>query len=367
MIFFGSMGKVLSVIVPLYNMEKYLHRCLDSLILEDKDKFYSLEVLVINDGSKDASSLMAHEYQDRYPFVYRVIDKENGNYGSCINRGLKEASGKYVKVLDADDWFDKKELSSFICFLNKSNSDLVISDYCCVNSEGGILGDYTFPLPIGSEFGLNTLNDGTIKWLWHQGVTYKLDVFSELGYHQTEGISYTDDEWIYKPIINIRSISYYPHILYWYLRGREGQTFDPKVLYRSYKNRVVVALELIDFYGKHKETCSHSVNRYMTLKLYDRLLPIYNHYLFVVDEFDGYESLRDIDEKLKVNAKSVYDMLGDVHNRIGLHFIRIWRKSNYNQNNPLLKVIRIKNNLSRKITSSPNVPLMPSNLKRLDK
>lgn len=98
------MDKILTIIIPTYNMEKYLRHCLDSLIVPNMDK---VEVLMINDGSKDSSSAIGHEYQNRYPKTFRVIDKENGNYGSCINRGLKEATGKYVKVLDADDSFDQ--------------------------------------------------------------------------------------------------------------------------------------------------------------------------------------------------------------------------------------------------------------------
>ena len=101
-------------------MEKYLDKCLTSLIVSD-DKMPLLEVLVINDGSKDRSSEIAHSYEQKYPQTFRVIDKENGNYGSCINRGLKEATGKYVKVLDADDWFDTNNLSNvmFFCLIVK--------------------------------------------------------------------------------------------------------------------------------------------------------------------------------------------------------------------------------------------------------
>lgn len=117
------MNKILTIIIPTYNMEKYLRRCLDSLII-DEEGMKQLEVLVINDGSKDSSSQIAHEYQDKYPDTYRVIDKENGNYGSCINRGLKEATGKYVKVLDADDWYNTKGLAKHILKLTSLSDDI---------------------------------------------------------------------------------------------------------------------------------------------------------------------------------------------------------------------------------------------------
>ena len=111
------MKKILTVVIPTYNMQDYLRRCLDSLIIPE-EQMKQLEVLVVNDGSKDSSSAIAHEYQDKYPNTFRVIDKENGNYGSCVNRGLKEATGKYFRILDADDWFDNVELKKFVQSLN---------------------------------------------------------------------------------------------------------------------------------------------------------------------------------------------------------------------------------------------------------
>ena len=109
------MEKLLTLIIPTYNMEKYLRTCLGSLIIGEWQEL--LEVLVINDGSKDSSSAIAHEYANKHPESFHVIDKENGNYGSCVNRGLKEATGKYVKVLDADDSFDTANFENYLCFL----------------------------------------------------------------------------------------------------------------------------------------------------------------------------------------------------------------------------------------------------------
>ena len=129
------MNKVLSIIIPTYNMEDYLRQCLDSLIIAD-DLMQQLEVLVINDGSKDQSSAIAHEYSRKHPSTIFVIDKENGNYGSCINRGLKEATGKFIKILDADDSFDSAALAEFINQLRDTNADLVITNFSVVDSEG---------------------------------------------------------------------------------------------------------------------------------------------------------------------------------------------------------------------------------------
>ena len=98
----SSMGKVLTVIVPVYNMEKYIRQCLESLVIgEALDR---IEVLVALDSSKDGSAEIAYEFVEQYPDTFRIIYKANGGHGSAINTGLMMASGEYVKILDSDDW-----------------------------------------------------------------------------------------------------------------------------------------------------------------------------------------------------------------------------------------------------------------------
>lgn len=99
------MDKVLTVIVPVYNMEKYIRQCLESLVIgEALDR---IEVLVVLDGSKDGSAEIAYEFVEQYPDTFRIIYKANGGHGSAINTGLMMASGEYVKILDSDDWVER--------------------------------------------------------------------------------------------------------------------------------------------------------------------------------------------------------------------------------------------------------------------
>ena len=85
------MSKVISIIIPTYNMEAYLDKCLTSLIIDGMER---VEVVVVNDGSRDSSLAIAQSYAEKYPESFVVIDKPNGNYGSCINAGLYRATGK---------------------------------------------------------------------------------------------------------------------------------------------------------------------------------------------------------------------------------------------------------------------------------
>ena len=98
---YENADKLLTVIVPAYNMEHMLEKDLESLIISD-NYFDKLEVIVINDGSKDKTLDIAKRFEVNYPSVFKTIDKENGNYGSCINAGLKSANGTFIKIMDAD-------------------------------------------------------------------------------------------------------------------------------------------------------------------------------------------------------------------------------------------------------------------------
>lgn len=358
------MEKTLSIIVPTYNMEKYLCKCLDSLIVSDEN-MQLLEVLVINDGSKDSSSQIAHEYEAKYPQTFRVIDKENGNYGSCINRGLKEATGKYVKVLDADDSFDAKVLENYICFLDNVDVDLIISDFNVVNENGACLSEFTFNLPMNKPFSLQDIPEEMNTFLFHQSITYKRDVFGRFTYHQTEGISYTDDEWIFEPMLWIESALYYPHTLYLYLRGREGQTFDPNVIKRTLEHRVIVAKEMTEFHEANIRFCKTENVPFVTEKLARRIKVVYNYHLILYNTAENRHRIIDFDRYLKQKSIKVYDEINMMTNNYGWHYIRQWRKLGYSNCSPALVFIRLKRYIDRKLNGKTvKIGKMPAHLKR---
>ena len=125
--------KVISIVIPAYNMEKYIARCLDSLLISNLD---DVEILVVNDGSQDRTSEIAHTYQDRFPSSIKIIDKTNGNYGSCINVGLTLASGKYFRILDSDDYFYKEHFAAYVKALKNIDADVVLT-HCTYVYENG--------------------------------------------------------------------------------------------------------------------------------------------------------------------------------------------------------------------------------------
>ena len=359
------MQKILSIIIPTYNMENYLHKCLDSLLVKDEN-MQRLEVLIINDGSKDTSSLIAHEYESKYPDTFRVIDKENGNYGSCINRGLKEATGKYVKVLDADDYFDLNIIDKYIGFLIENDADLIISDFNEVDDKGVCLSEFTYDLPIGVDFKLKDIPIAMTTFLYHHGIAYKRELFTHFAYKQTEGISYTDDEWIFKPMMWVDKISYFPHTLYMYLRGREGQTFDPKIVARTLEQRIKVAKEMVSFYKRNINSCMSENETFVTDKLVKRLLMVYYYHLVRFNSPLNDNRIKEFDSYLKQESLEVYEYLNHASNRLGWCYVRQWRSMGYSKFAPMLIVLRMRE-LYKKLTGEYNTILVdriPNILKR---
>lgn len=308
-------------------MEKLLDKCLTSLIVKDNNLMKQLEVLVINDGSKDRSSEIAHSYETKYPETFCVIDKENGNYGSCINRGLKEARGKYIKVLDADDYFDTSNFAKYIIFLSLNDADLIISDFQIVNENYEVTQSISFGLkPMQTLYFEDIYNNISIRRLQMHAVTYKREVFSILNYKQTEGISYTDQEWMFHPMSRIKKIIYYNDFIYNYLVGREGQTMDPNVIYKQISHTILGVKNMLNTYNSISNK-SIEVQEYLEYRLCSRINFVYK-YLLLNNSNTQLDVLEDFDNYIK--GKSLYIYNKAEENKIFIfQYIKYWRNKHY--------------------------------------
>ena len=324
------MEKILSVIIPTYNMENYLRTCLDSLLI--KDGFDSLEVLVINDGSKDNSSNIAHEYEERYPNVFRVIDKVNGNYGSCVNRGLKEATGKYIKILDADDSFETNNFETYITFLKNNNVDLVLNDFAVTNTDRGIVkiihydfNNQLFPCNMNVICTLPLFKNG----IQMHAVTYRRRCLIDMSYKQTERISYTDQQWIFIPMIAIQTVAYFNRYVYKYLIGRNGQTMDPQIKLKNIKHTEICSLEMVKAYEQNKEkVIGKPIQEYIYARLISYVKSVYVFYLSHYSTSNA-SLLTNYDSQLKKMSAEVYELISDkkVSSIFGFQYITYWRNS----------------------------------------
>lgn len=322
--------KIITIIVPSYNMEKYLPKCLGSLVVAP-ELMEKLEVLVVNDGSKDRTSEIAHAFNDKYPQTFKVVDKPNGNYGSCINAALPLAKGKYVKVLDADDTFSTIGFERLLRFLSKTDVDVVLTDYDVVNEVGEVIQHQKYALPIGQPFSVDELTEERCGLLAMHAVAYKLCNIINIGYRQSEGISYTDLEWMFIPMSAMRSASYLPVCIYKYLLGRNGQTCDDAVFVKGIPTNARISLKMLADYIERRNNFSKESYNYMHTRLLSRLRRIYAYYLFDYVGKRPIDELVEYDRQIKEKDESLYSEVGEVRvsRRLRFAYIQEWRNRKF--------------------------------------
>lgn len=321
------MNKLLTVVIPTYNMQNYLHRCLDSLLLPDK-QMEQLEVMVVNDGSKDNSSIIAHEYETKHPKTFRVIDKENGNYGSCINRGLKEATGKYIKILDADDWFDTAEFSRYLDKLQTIDADMILTNHQVVDDAGNLTRKYAYDIEPNKLFAFQEYTEPEVYFAMHS-TTYRSEMLRSINYHQTEGISYTDTEWVFYPQHGVKTCIYLPYDVYRYVVGREGQTMDSKVLLKSVSHYDKLLRAMVDF-ANHLSAEDKALYTYQRIEaqIAHLSMGVYRTCL-VLQDADNYDKalIKAFDDFMKHERPQVYKEAGQLTLKkyLPIHYVRYWR------------------------------------------
>lgn len=246
--------KRLTIIIPTYNMESLLPQCLDSIL--HTTLLASIETIVVNDGSTDGSLAIARDYESRYPDVVKVIDKPNGNYGSTVNAALPIATGEYVRLLDADDCFDGALIADYIDFLQQNAGvDMVVSPFIEVGKCSERHVDYDIYSRHKYEYGVaydadKVFGDKIIRFFMMHSVAYRTALLRDMGYRQSEGISYTDQEWVFYPLFRVQTIAFADIPLYRYNSAREGQTMDSAVQLRDIGQLVALTTNMANYFAK---------------------------------------------------------------------------------------------------------------------
>ena len=281
--------KLLSIIVPAYNMEAYLAQCVESVLRTPS--LAAIEVVVVNDGSKDKTLRLAKGYAERYPATVKVVDKPNGNYGSTINAALPLVEGEYVKILDADDSFDGSRVAEFVTFLQRMRGvDMVVTPFVEVGRARERRVGYNIYSRKVYEYGKiydadKIFREGAIRFFMMHGVCYRTDLLRAMHYHQTEGISYTDQEWVFYPLFKVETIAFADIPLYRYNVAREGQTMDEKVQMRSLAQLIAVTEAMALYYVENERVlCATERVDFLRNVVADRLRIIFRKYLLVMDD-----------------------------------------------------------------------------------
>lgn len=233
---------LISFVVPCYNSEKYMRKCVDSLLIEDA------EIILVNDGSTDGTADICDEYKEKYENVV-VVHKKNGGHGSGINAGLKIARGKYFKVVDSDDWLNKKALRHVMETLKNTDVDMYIANYVYehtyTNSKKII--SYKNVLPENKVFSWNEIGKFRMsQYILMHSVIYKTEILHACNLTLPEHTFYVDNLYVYLPLLKVNKMYYSNINLYRYLIGRDDQSVNEKRMIKLVDNQVLVTKKMID-------------------------------------------------------------------------------------------------------------------------
>lgn len=237
--------KLVTLVVPSYNVENYIRRCLDTLVQGGED----VEIIVVNDGSKDNTAKIAQEYADAYPDIVSLISKENGGHGSTINKGLELATGEYFYVVDSDDWLDVKALHTLLQTIKETKKkklsvDLFLVNYVYEHIEDNTQSTvhYRNSLPINKVFTwADTKKFDFAQFLMLHSTVQKTSILRQSGVVLPEHTFYVDNILVYQPLPYFKTMYYLDIDLYRYFIGR----IDQSVSHQSMINRIDQYLRVV--------------------------------------------------------------------------------------------------------------------------
>lgn len=302
--------KVLSLIVPSYNSEQFLNRVIPSFL--HPDTIEKLDVIIVNDGSQDATAATAQKYCDMYPDSVRLINQENRGHGGALNTGCAAAVGKYLKAVDADDWVLTDNLPEFVRLLEDCDSDVVLTHHHTVDiSTGEIKSWKSYPAQFGRS---HTMPEIMGQWenfdrsLCFHGITYKTGFYHRCGIRLSEQVFYEDHEFATFPCCMACSITPLDLFIYEYRIGDVQQSVsDENQLKRIGHTETVLHRMVAEFYRLGEEI-SDAGRDYICMKTQRLLLSYLTTVLLVnPDKKAGRKTAREMMAYFRAELPGAYE------------------------------------------------------------
>lgn len=304
------MNKILSVIIPSYNSRKWLEKCLESFICEALDK---IEVIIVNDGSTDGSEQIAAEFTKKYPRSFILENKENGGHGSAINTGVRLASGKYIKVIDADDWINTQNLPEFTKLLENTDADTVLTHHHTIDESTGEIKCWrSYPDTFGRKYSLDEI---MCQWksfdrsLTFHGITYNREFYLKNAVKLSEHVFYEDHEYATIPCCFSESVVPFDIFIYEYRVGDVSQSVSAQNQVKRISHVITVVKRLVS--EKHRlDNLSKEDGRlkYYNAKLHHLMLSFLQTSLICdSDRKNGRKRAADLMNFIKDNCPGVYN------------------------------------------------------------
>ena len=258
--------KYISFAIPCFNSEDYMSRAVESILAGGEE----IEIIIVNDGSRDRTSEIAHEYMKNYPEIVRVIDKENGGHGDAVTAGLSAAQGRYFKVVDSDDWVDGEALKRILTLVRNLEEDgeqidMLISNFVyekagashkkCVHYRNALPQDEVFRWDDIGHFRLD-------QYILMHSVIYRTELLKLIQMRLPKHTFYVDNIYVYYPLPHVRKIYYLDVDFYRYFIGRDDQSVNEKNMIARADQQIYVTKTMIDMY-EMGEISSRKLRLYM--------------------------------------------------------------------------------------------------------
>lgn len=318
------MSKVLTISIAAYNVEKYIENTLKSILIDDIE---DLEILVEDDGGTDGTANIVKQYEKEYPDIVKLIHKENGGYGSTINKSIELARGKYFKQLDGDDWYNTENFKKILMVLRENDVDIVYSPIIehkdGKNEERYI--DY-FEENINGIYNIEDIINKSKDALTMHTLLYKTEVLKKCKLKLLEKCFYTDTQYAMFPIASAKNILITHLPIYMYRIGLAEQSISVNSHRKHYKEHARVSMTMVEYYNMHEQNLDSNLKKYIFnyTKTYVAN-SIARFYMVVKPSQKCLNEIKEFDNRIMNENLLIYDAVGK-HSKI----VRILRKTKYN-------------------------------------
>lgn len=255
-----------SVIVPVYNVEKYLERCLESLVNQTLE---NIEIIIVNDGTKDNSEEIIKKFMEKYPQKIVYLKKENGGLSDARNYGIPYAKGEYIAFLDSDDYVEKDIYKEMYELAKKENSDMVECDFL-----------WEYPNKVREDIG--QVYNGKKEMLekvrvvaWNKLI--RRSILEKTQIQFPKGLRYEDVEFTYKLIPHLNKVSFLKNTYIHYIQRENSiinvQNERTKEIFTVLDN-VIDYYKEKNFYEEYKEELEYVYTRYLLCSSLLRMVKI---------------------------------------------------------------------------------------------
>jgi glycosyltransferase involved in cell wall biosynthesis len=291
-----------------------MKKCIDSLLVGGE----AVEIIIVDDGSKDATAQIADTYQAQYPTIVKAIHQENGGHGEAVNTGLLHATGKYFKVVDSDDWVDATAYQAILKHLSKledafQETDIFIANY--VYEKVGVkkkrIIHYTKRLPEERLFSwdeMKNLRRG--QYLLMHSVIYRTELLKNCGLLLPKHTFYVDNLFVYEPLPHVKNLYYLNVDFYRYFIGRDDQSVNEQVMIKRIDQQLLVNKRMIDYYVNHREEISDNKVLEDYMQHYLEIITTVSTVLLVRSGTkQDLQKRKDLWRYLKISDQSLYVVL----------------------------------------------------------